>query len=198
MGTRQLEREIKLRFAQRRRRRGRQCRGRGDAGCAAGGCRRTACWTPPTSACARALGAAGPDGQGRSLLTYKGPVQPSPWKLREERETMVSDGETMLLHSRAAGLHRLVPLPEVPGGIRLARRDHRARRNAHRHVRRDRGQRDGHHRDRRCPRPHRARLHRRFLPGAVRAALRGPRPGAGTCCSRNRKTGIVPCSPPCS
>jgi adenylate cyclase, class 2 len=34
--------------------------------------------------------------QGRSLLTYKGPVQPSPWKLREERETIVSDGETML------------------------------------------------------------------------------------------------------
>jgi len=34
--------------------------------------------------------------QGRSLLTYKGPVQPSPWKLREERETVVSDGETML------------------------------------------------------------------------------------------------------
>jgi adenylate cyclase class 2 len=34
--------------------------------------------------------------QGRSLLTYKGPVQPSPWKLREERETVVSDGETIL------------------------------------------------------------------------------------------------------
>jgi len=33
---------------------------------------------------------------GRSLLTYKGPVQPSRWKLREERETIVSDGETMI------------------------------------------------------------------------------------------------------
>jgi adenylate cyclase class 2 len=33
--------------------------------------------------------------QGRSLLTYKGPVQPSPFKLREERETVVADGETM-------------------------------------------------------------------------------------------------------
>lgn len=32
---------------------------------------------------------------GRSLLTYKGPVQPSPMKLREERETVVADGETM-------------------------------------------------------------------------------------------------------
>jgi adenylate cyclase, class 2 len=34
--------------------------------------------------------------QGRSLLTYKGPVQPSRWKLREERETIVADGETLL------------------------------------------------------------------------------------------------------
>ena len=33
---------------------------------------------------------------GHSLVTYKGPVQPSRWKLREERETIVSDGETML------------------------------------------------------------------------------------------------------
>jgi adenylate cyclase, class 2 len=33
---------------------------------------------------------------GRSLFTYKGPVQPSRWKLREERETIVSDGETMI------------------------------------------------------------------------------------------------------
>lgn len=34
--------------------------------------------------------------QGRSLLTYKGPVQPSRMKLREERETVAADGETLL------------------------------------------------------------------------------------------------------
>jgi adenylate cyclase class 2 len=33
---------------------------------------------------------------GHSLLTYKGPVQPSPMKLREERETVASDGEALL------------------------------------------------------------------------------------------------------
>jgi adenylate cyclase, class 2 len=41
---------------------------------------------------------------GRSLLTFKGPVQPSPMKLREERETIVSDGETMLYVLERLGL----------------------------------------------------------------------------------------------
>ena len=34
---------------------------------------------------------------GKSLLTFKGPVQSSPMKLREEHETMVGDG-LLLLH----------------------------------------------------------------------------------------------------
>ena len=33
---------------------------------------------------------------GRGLLTFKGPVQASPMKLREEIETVVGDGDTML------------------------------------------------------------------------------------------------------
>jgi len=42
---------------------------------------------------------------GRSLLTFKGPVQPSPMKLREEIETVVGDGETMLRCLEALGYH---------------------------------------------------------------------------------------------
>jgi len=34
--------------------------------------------------------------QGKSLLTFKGPVQPSPMKLREEIETVASDGDALL------------------------------------------------------------------------------------------------------
>ena len=33
---------------------------------------------------------------GRSLLTFKGPVEPSPMKLREELETVIGDGVIML------------------------------------------------------------------------------------------------------
>lgn len=33
---------------------------------------------------------------GKSLLTYKGPVQPSTMKLREELETVVADGPLLL------------------------------------------------------------------------------------------------------
>ena len=42
---------------------------------------------------------------GKSLVTFKGPVQPSPMKLREEIETVVGDGETMLRCLEALGYH---------------------------------------------------------------------------------------------
>ena len=42
---------------------------------------------------------------GKSRLTFKGPVQPSALKLREEVETVVGDGETVLRVLRELGLH---------------------------------------------------------------------------------------------
>jgi adenylate cyclase class 2 len=42
---------------------------------------------------------------GKSLMTYKGPVQPSRVKLRPEHETVIGDGEVMLRVFEELGLH---------------------------------------------------------------------------------------------
>ena len=42
---------------------------------------------------------------GKSLLTFKGPVQPGLMKLREEHETVVADGEVLLTMLEQLGLH---------------------------------------------------------------------------------------------
>ena len=42
---------------------------------------------------------------GKARLTFKGPVQPSIMKLREEVETLVGDGEVVLRVLRELGLH---------------------------------------------------------------------------------------------
>jgi adenylate cyclase class 2 len=42
---------------------------------------------------------------GKSLLTLKGPVQPGTMKIREEHETVISDGEVLRHVFEALGLH---------------------------------------------------------------------------------------------
>ena len=42
---------------------------------------------------------------GRSLLTFKGPPQPGPMKVREEHETVVSDGDVLIHLLKSLGLH---------------------------------------------------------------------------------------------
>ena len=42
---------------------------------------------------------------GKSRVTFKGPVQPSDMKVREEQETLVGDGEVLLRVFEELGLH---------------------------------------------------------------------------------------------
>src|SRR5215510_11961724 len=42
---------------------------------------------------------------GRSLLTFKGPVQPGPMKTREEHETVISDGDVLTHVLETLGMH---------------------------------------------------------------------------------------------
>ena len=42
---------------------------------------------------------------GRSLLTFKGPVQPAAMKLREEHETVIADGDVLCRILEELGMH---------------------------------------------------------------------------------------------
>jgi adenylate cyclase, class 2 len=42
---------------------------------------------------------------GKSRLTFKGPVEPAPMKVREELETVVADGEVLLRVLEESGFH---------------------------------------------------------------------------------------------
>ena len=85
---------------------------------------------------------------GRSLLTFKGPVQPSAMKLREELETVVGDGTLMLRVLEELGFHVWFRYQKYREEFALDDVIDRGRRDAGRHVRRNRGRRARHRRRR--------------------------------------------------
>ena len=116
--TLMIEREVKLRFATPDEARA-AIIAAGPLRCAPAGCRKTRCSTPKTNRCAaRRCVLRVRTESGKSLLTFKGPVLPGPMKVREEHETVVGDGEVAAARARGARAARLVPLREVPRGVR--------------------------------------------------------------------------------
>ena len=124
---------------------------------------------------------------GKSRLTFKGPVQPGIMKIREELETVVGDGDILLRVLKELGLHVwfryekyreefaredvIVAIDETPVGV----------------LRRDRGQRDRHRLDGRGPRRGRSRTTSgtRTAASSCSSAKRSASP-ARTWCSTNR------------
>ena len=78
---------------------------------------------------------------GRSLLTFKGPVQPRAMKVREELETVVGDGTLLLQMLEELGFHVWFRYEKYREEFALEDVHRGDRRDAGRHVRRDRGRR---------------------------------------------------------
>ena len=87
---------------------------------------------------------------GRSILTFKGPVQPAvgegPRGARDDRDRRLAPDAD----SGSARLPRLVPLREIPRGVLARRLHHRDRRDAGRRLRGNRRRRPASRRRRRC------------------------------------------------
>ena len=177
MSTTTIEREIKLRFASADEARAAILAAGRDAAARAPAPGRFAARHATTSRCdARRCVLRVRMENGKSRLTFKGPVQPGLMKVREELETVVGDGDILLRVLQGARPPRLVPLREVPRGVRARGRHRGDRRDAGRHLRRDRGQRARDRGDGRALGRDEADYIHRLVPRAVPAAPRRVRP----------------------